>query len=108
MAPSHSSTLSSGFKGTVKVCRPSVQKAWKWGSKPTPSSSVVSKSLDTSDRKDKKETEKAPRRCFKCNSKRHVLRDCPQLTKDERKKAENGTLQITPKKKGKKRKRGGQ
>ena len=79
MAPGPTHVAAKKFVGLVKVCRPSIQSAWKWGPK-SASTPTTSGSASKKDTPAVKATKKPGGTCSRCNSRKHTVENCPQIS----------------------------
>ena len=107
MAPGPTHVAAKKFVGLVKVCRPSIQSAWKWGSKST-STPTTSGSVPKKDTPAVKATRKPGGTCSRCNSRKHTVENCPQISSVAKKlnAARGGGKSKRGRGRGKKRKIG--
>ena len=77
MAPAPTHVTAKKFTGMVKVCRPSVQKVWKWGTFVTPTTSTSASSANTPPTIANKTPDK---KCSQCGSRKHLKDNCPQIS----------------------------
>ena len=78
MAPGPTQVTAKKFTGLVKVCRPAVQSAWKWGVKTSTSTTSITKPRVNTPAANV--STKPERKCTKCGSRKHSKDNCPQIS----------------------------